>query len=84
MSFKQSKWYASSVIIIGILLFLVGIAALVIPQFSYTTHEPLLELGPIKASTETKQYLLIPPVVGIVIAGVGAVLTVAGFFWKKS
>jgi hypothetical protein len=80
---KSSRWYTRPLIITGVILFLIGIATLIIPHISYSTHEKLLELGPIKATTETKKYFLIPPVIGLVTSAVGALLAVFGFIWKK-
>ncbi|MEO6236483.1 MAG: DUF3185 domain-containing protein [Vicinamibacterales bacterium] len=64
--------------IAGIVLIVLGLAALVYQGFSYRSRETVLDIGPITATAERQKTVPLPPIVGIVavIAGVG--LLVAG------
>lgn len=63
--------------LIGIVLIVVGVIALAMGGFSYTTREKVLDLGPIQATTEKHHNIPLSPIVGIaaLIGGI-AVLTV--------
>lgn len=59
--------------IVGILLILVGVAALVYGGFSYTTRKKALDMGPIQVDKTQHHSVPVPPVLGLVaIAGGGA------------
>jgi uncharacterized membrane protein YidH (DUF202 family) len=62
--------------LIGIVLIVVGVIALAMGGFSYTTREKVLDLGPIQATTEKSHTVPLSPIVGIaaLIGGI-AVLT---------
>ena len=64
--------------ILGIVLIVVGLAALAYQGFTYTTREKVLDLGPIQATTERSRTVPIPPVLGIVAVAAGVVLVVVG------
>jgi len=64
--------------IVGVLLIVLGIAGLVVPRFTYTTEEKVLEVGPIVATAEKEHSIRIPDVAGIVAVIAGAALVFAG------
>ena len=63
--------------LIGIALIVLGVLALAVGGFSYTTREKVLDLGPIQATSEKRHSIPLSPIVGIaaLIGGI-AVLTV--------
>lgn len=65
--------------IVGILLIVVGLAALVYQGVTYTSRETVIDIGPLEATAERQRTLPLPPVVGIVavIAGVAFVVVSA-------
>jgi uncharacterized membrane protein YidH (DUF202 family) len=62
--------------IVGVVLILLGVAALALGGFSFTQKEKVLDLGPIEATADDKKSVPIPPVVGV-LAIVGGVVLVA-------
>jgi len=63
--------------LIGALLIIFGVVALAIGGISYTTHEKVLDIGPVQATTEKHHLIPLSPVVGIAsIAGGIAILVV--------
>ena len=62
--------------LIGIVLIVVGIVALAMGGFSYTTREKVLDLGPIQATTEKHHSIPLSPIVGIA-ALVGGIAVLA-------
>ena len=67
-----------SSIIVGVLLILLGVAALVYKNFSYTTEETVFQIGSLKATAETEKNIPIPDVLGIVAIVAGVVVIVVG------
>lgn len=65
-------------LIVGVLLVVLGIAALGYKSFSYTSQETLLKIGPIEATADTKKTVGIPAWAAIASILVGAVVIVAG------
>jgi uncharacterized membrane protein HdeD (DUF308 family) len=65
--------------ILGVVLIVVGLAALAYQGITYTRRETVLDLGPIHATAERERTVPLPPVVGIVgvLAGVALVVTSA-------
>lgn len=61
--------------VLGILLLVVGVAALAYGGFSWTREKTVVDAGPIKIRTDQRESLPVPPIVGVVclIAG-GALL----------
>lgn len=59
-------------LIFGLLLIVLGIAALVYQEFSYTTEETILQIGALKATTEVEKAVAIPDVMAAlaIVAGV--------------
>jgi uncharacterized membrane protein HdeD (DUF308 family) len=67
------------VAIIGLVLIVLGLAALAYQGVTYTTREKVLDIGPIHATAEREKTVPLPPVLGIVAVAAGVVLVVAGF-----
>lgn len=63
---------------IGVLLMVLGGAALAYRGFSYTDREKIVDIGPIEATAEREKTVSIPPILAGVLLVAGAVLTVAG------
>jgi drug/metabolite transporter (DMT)-like permease len=63
-------------VIVGVLLIIVGIAGLAFGGFSFTRKEKVLDVGPIEASTDKKESLPVPPILGA-LAIVGGVVLLA-------
>ena len=64
--------------VFGVVLIVIGLAALVYQGISYTKTEKVLDIGPIHATTEQRKTIPLPPVVGIVAVVAGAALVAAG------
>ena len=64
--------------IIGIVLILVGALALAYGGISYTKREKVLDIGPLEATTETRETIPLPPVLGAIALAGGIVLVVVG------
>ncbi len=69
--------------IIGVILVVIGIAALVIPSISFTKNEKVVDLGPIQATAEKRESIPLSPILGVSALVVGAGLLVVGAV-KKS
>ncbi len=63
--------------ILGVVLIVVGLAALVYQGVTYTTRETVLDIGPIHATAEREKTVPLPPVLGIVAVAGGVALVVA-------
>ncbi len=64
--------------IIGIVLIVVGALALAYGGISYTKREKVLDIGPLEATTETRETIPLPPVLGAIALAGGIVLVVVG------
>jgi hypothetical protein len=62
----------------GVLLIIVGAAALIYQGFGYTKRERVLDLGPIHADADTHHFVWVPPVLGIVILAGGVACLAMG------
>ena len=62
----------------GIVLIVLGVAALVYQGITYTTRDTVIDLGPIHATAERQKTFPLPPVLGIVAIAGGIVLLVGG------
>ncbi len=65
-------------ILIGIVLIIFGVAALVFQGITYTTHEKVLQIGPLEASKKTEKTIPLPPILGGAALACGIVLVVVG------
>ena len=63
---------------VGILLIVLGGLALAYQGFGYTRQEKVLDLGPIHATREDREWVSIPPVLGGLALIGGIVLLVTG------
>jgi hypothetical protein len=63
--------------IVGILLVVLGVAALVYQGVSYTSRETVIDIGPIHATADRQRTLPLPPVLGIASIAAGVLLLVA-------
>lgn len=68
----------SPAILIGVVLIVLGVIALAYQGITYTTHEKVLEVGPLKATTEKKHTVPLSPVLGGLALAAGVVLVIAG------
>jgi hypothetical protein len=64
--------------IIGVVLILIGVAALVYQGITYTTRETVIDIGPLHATADREKNVPLPPVLGGIIVVGGVVLLVAG------
>ncbi len=65
--------------IAAIVLIVVGVIALAYGGISYTREKKVIDLGPIEATTKTRETIPLPPVLGIAaIAGGIALLVGSG------
>ena len=64
--------------LIGIVLIVVGVLALAMGGFSYTTREKVLDLGPIQATAEKNHTIPLSPIVGIAALIGGIAVLAAG------
>lgn len=67
-----------SLTIAGVVLIVVGLAALAYQGVTYTKRETVLDIGPVHATADRQKTLPIPPIVGVVAVAGGIVLLVAG------
>jgi hypothetical protein len=63
---------------LGVVLIVLGLAALAYQGFTYTTRETVIDIGPIEATAERERTIPLPPVVGIVAVVGGIALLVLG------
>jgi hypothetical protein len=64
--------------IVGIVLIVLGIAALALGGISYTDREKVLDIGPIEATTEERKTIPLPPIAGGAAVVAGVVLVISG------
>ena len=64
--------------IIGVVLILLGVAALAYQGFTYTSRETVVDIGPVHATAEREKTVPIPPLVGLAAVAGGIALLVAG------
>jgi hypothetical protein len=65
-------------VLAGVLLVVLGLAALVYQGITYTSRETVIDIGPVHATADRQKTLPLPPVVGIAAVAGGVVLLVAG------
>jgi hypothetical protein len=64
--------------IVGIALIVLGLVALVYQGITYTSHETVIDIGPLHATADRQKTLPLPPVLGFVALAGGVALLVAG------
>lgn len=65
-------------LILGVILFLLGIGALLHPNFDYQKHEEIARIGPIKATVDKQETQQIPAAATVALLVSGLVLVVFG------
>ncbi|HMD35251.1 MAG TPA: hypothetical protein VKH42_09800 [Vicinamibacterales bacterium] len=64
--------------IAGLVLIVLGVGALLYQGITYTTHETVLDVGPIHATADREKTIPLPPLVGLVAMAGGVALLVSG------
>jgi uncharacterized membrane protein HdeD (DUF308 family) len=64
--------------LIGIVLIVLGLAALAWPAITFTRTEEVLDVGPVEVTTQERERIPIPPLVGGVAVAAGVALIVLG------
>ena len=65
--------------IAGVILIVLGAAALVYQGITYTSRETVLDIGPIHATADREKTVPLPPILGLIaVAGGVALLFVGG------
>lgn len=64
--------------IVGILLIVLGVIALAYGGITYTSREELIDIGPLEASTETRETIPLPPLLGGLALAGGVILLIVG------
>jgi uncharacterized membrane protein HdeD (DUF308 family) len=67
-----------STVVLGVILIILGIAALAYQGITYTKRETVLNIGPLHAEAERQHTVPIPPIIGVAAVAGGMVLLVAG------
>ncbi len=62
--------------LIGIVLIILGLAALTYQGITYTTREKVLQIGPIEATKKTEKTIPLSPLLGGVALAAGIVLII--------
>jgi hypothetical protein len=65
-------------LIIGLLLIILGCAALVFPGFNVTKEKKVLDFGPIQAEARETERVPVPPVLAWALVAGGIVVVVIG------
>ena len=63
---------------IGIVLVVVGLIGLLWGGITWTERDTVLDVGPLQVTTEDREHLPLPPVLGGICLAVGAALLIAG------
>ena len=64
--------------IAGIVLIVLGLAALAYQGITYTSRDTVIDLGPIHATAEREKTIPLPPIMGIAAVAAGVALVVIG------
>jgi hypothetical protein len=64
--------------IFGVLLVVVGVVALLYQGVSYTSHDTVIDIGPIHATADRQRTFPLPPIVGLAAVAGGVVLLITG------
>ena len=62
--------------LVGVILIVVGVLALALGGFSYTTRERVVDLGPLKVDADKQHSLPVAPIAGVaaLVGGIALVL----------
>jgi hypothetical protein len=64
--------------IFGVVLLVFGVVALIYQGISYTSHETVIDIGPIHATADRQRTFPLPPIVGLAAVAGGVVLLITG------
>lgn len=64
--------------IAGMALIVLGLVALVYQGITYTSHETVIDIGPLHATADRQKTLPLPPVLGFLALAGGVALLVSG------
>ena len=64
--------------IFGAVLLVFGIVALVYQGVKYTSHDTVIDIGPIHATADRQRTFPLPPIVGLAAVASGVVLLITG------
>jgi hypothetical protein len=67
-------------IAIGVVLVVLGAAALIWKSVSYTQRETLIDVGPLNVTADTRKSVPLAPILGGVVLAGGAVLIALGLW----
>jgi hypothetical protein len=67
-----------STAIAGVILIVLGIAALVYQGITYTKRDTIVNIGPIHAEADQQHTIPVPPIIGIVAVAGGIYLVAIG------
>ena len=67
-----------STALVGVVLILLGVAALAYQGITYTKKETILNIGPIHAEAERQHTIPLPPIIGVAAVVGGIALLVVG------
>jgi uncharacterized membrane protein len=64
--------------LVGIILIVIGIAALAYQGFTYTKHEKVAQIGDVQVTADTQKTVYFPPMLGGLSLVAGIILVVVG------
>jgi hypothetical protein len=71
-------------VVIGVVLIIIGVAALAYQGITYTSREKVLDVGPIEATAEKEKTIPIPPIIGGVALAGGLLMVFVGARKRRS
>jgi hypothetical protein len=80
----KEKQIMKNTFIVGIALLVFGAAVLAYDHFSYTTTETVLQVGPVTATADRTHDVALPPILGWILIGGGAVVLAFAALSKKN
>jgi uncharacterized membrane protein HdeD (DUF308 family) len=63
--------------VVGVALIVLGLVALVYQGITYTSHETVIDIGPLHATADRQKTLPLSPVLGVAAVASGVVLLIA-------
>jgi uncharacterized membrane protein HdeD (DUF308 family) len=66
------------IVLAGVVLLILGVAALAYQGFSYTTRDTVVDIGPVEVEADRQRNVSLPPVIGIAAVVGGVVLIAVG------
>ncbi|MET0214345.1 MAG: DUF3185 domain-containing protein [Vicinamibacterales bacterium] len=67
-----------SIAVVGVLLVVLGLAALAYQSITYTSRETVIDIGPVHATADRERTLPLPPVLGVAAVAGGVILLIVG------